>query len=216
MHEFPEQLLAGYRTFMTGRFPGERQRYRTLAAEGQEPHTMVIACCDSRAAPEMIFDCGPGEMFVLRNVANLLPPFEPDGHYNSVSAALEFAVQGLKIRHIVVLGHGRCGGIQAALDTKAEPLSSGNFIGQWMSLLTPLAQQVQDSGMMTPSERQTALERISIRNSIANLNTFPFIRALVEKGALTVHGAWFDISTGELWTMNETTGDFHRPDIDID
>lgn len=213
MTSLPARLLDGYSAFMGGRYTAERERYRQLADTGQEPHTLVIACCDSRAAPETIFDCGPGELFVVRNVANMVPPYEPDGAYHSTSAALEFAVQALKIRQILVMGHGRCGGIRAALDPAAKPLSPGDFIGQWMKLLKPAAQQIQDSLLLTSGERQTALERISIRNSIANLRTFPCVKILEEKGRLSIHGAWFDISTGELWVMDQATGDFIRPDI---
>jgi carbonic anhydrase len=213
MTSLPARLLDGYFAFMGGRYTAERERYRQLADTGQEPHTLVIACCDSRAAPETIFDCGPGELFVVRNVANMVPPYEPDGNYHSTSAALEFAVQALKIRQILVMGHGRCGGIRAALDPAAKPLSPGDFIGQWMKLLKPAAQQIQDSLLLTSGERQTALERISIRNSIANLRTFPCVKILEEKGKLSIHGAWFDISTGELWAMDQATGDFVRPDI---
>jgi carbonic anhydrase len=175
---------------------------------------MVIACCDSRAAPEAIFDAGPGELFVVRNVANLVPPYAPDDNFHSTSAALEFAVQSLKVRNIVVMGHGRCGGIRAALNPGAAPLSPGDFIGKWMSLVEPAAQAVSGNTMMTATERQTSLERISIRFSIANLRTFPCVSILEGKGRLALHGAWFDISTGELWVMNRDTGDFERPDID--
>ena len=199
---------------MTGRYPGETARYRALAKEGQAPETMVIACCDSRAAPEAIFDAGPGELFVVRNVANLVPPYAPDDNFHSTSAALEFAVQSLKVRQIVVMGHGRCGGIRAALNPGAAPLSPGDFIGKWMSLVEPAAQAVSGNTMMTATERQTSLERISIRFSIANLRTFPCVSILEGKGRLSLHGAWFDISTGELWVMNRDTGDFERPDID--
>ena len=210
----PERLVDGYRSFMAGRYATERERYRSLAREGQTPETMVIACCDSRAAPEQIFDTGPGELFVVRNVANLVPPYAPDGGHHSTSAALEFAVQSLKVKHIVVLGHGRCGGIRAALDTDAAPLSPGDFIGKWMSLVGPAAEAVSANTLMTSTERQTALERISIRYSIANLRTFPCVSILEGKGRLALHGAWFDISTGELWAMNAETGDFERPEID--
>jgi carbonic anhydrase len=213
MSSFPDHLLAGYRSFMSGRYASESSRYRTLASEGQEPKTMMIACCDSRSAPETIFDCGPGELFVVRNVANMVPPYGPDEHYHGTSSALEFAIQGLKIREIVVMGHGRCGGIRAALNNDGEPLSPGNFIGKWMSLLRPAAEEVTHYKFMTPAERQRALERISIRNSIENLRTFPDIATLEKKGELAIYGAWFDISTGELWTMDPETGDFSRPDI---
>lgn len=198
---------------MSGRYVDERERYRTLAENGQNPTTLVIACSDSRAAPETIFDAGPGELFVIRNVANMVPPYEPDGHFHATSAALEFAVQALKVTSIVVMGHGRCGGIKAALDPNAEPLSPGNFIGRWMSLVKPAAEQIQGNDVMTVAERQTALERVSIRNSINNLRTFPEVKLLEEEGKLSLHGAWFDISTGELWVMDGETGDFIRPDV---
>jgi carbonic anhydrase len=212
MSLLPDHLLTGYRNFITGRYVSESDRYRSLAREGQAPETMIIACCDSRAAPETIFDAGPGELFVLRNIANLVPPYEPDNEFHSTSAALEFAALALKVKNIVVMGHGRCGGIKAALD-HAEPLSPGDFIGKWMSLIGPAADTVAASKMMTDSERRTALERISIRYSIANLRTFPRIKALEETGELVLHGAWFDVSTGELWAMNKETGDFEKPDV---
>lgn len=214
MSFLPDRLINGYRNFMGGRYATERDRYRMLAREGQEPHTMVIACCDSRAAPETIFDAGPGELFVVRNVANLVPPYEPDQQFHGTSAALEFAVQSLKVGSILVLGHGRCGGIRAALSPDAPPLSPGDFIGRWMKLVAPAAEAVSGNEMMTNSERQTALERISIRYSIANLRTFPCVDILERKGRLKLYGAWFDISSGELWAMNPQTGDFERPDTD--
>lgn len=210
MKRFPDTLLNGYRNFMSGRYVDERERYRVLADQGQKPHTLVVACCDSRAAPETIFDAGPGELFVVRNVANMVPPYEPDGQYHSTSAALEFAVQALRVRDIIVMGHGRCGGIRAALDPNAEPLSPGDFIGKWMGLVSAAAGQIQNNSVMTASERQTALERISIRNSIANLRTFPCVKILEERGKLQIHGAWFDIANGELWVMDPETRDFVR------
>ncbi len=210
----PDTLLAGYRDFMARRYGAERDRYRELAREGQTPKTMVIACCDSRVAPEIVFDAGPGDLFVVRNVANLVPPYEPDGAYHATSAALEFAVQSLKVEHIVVMGHGRCGGIAAALSPDAPPLSPGDFIGKWMNLVAPAAGAVTANRLMTSGERQTALERIAIRYSIANLRSFPCVNILEKKGRLSLHGAWFDISTGELWAMDAGTGDFHRPNLD--
>lgn len=213
MKDFPETLLNGYKNFMSGRYADERERYRVLAETGQKPQTLFIACCDSRSAPETIFDCGPGELFVVRNVANMVPPFEPDGQYHATSAAIEYAVQVLKVKDIVVMGHGRCGGIQAALDPNLEPLSPGDFIGKWMNLVKSAAEQIQNNDVMTPSERQTALERVSIRNSIANLRAFPFVKAQETAGKVKLHGAWFDISTGELWVMDNKTGDFRRPEL---
>ncbi|MET3662355.1 carbonic anhydrase [Aquamicrobium ahrensii] len=213
MTHLPEHLLNGYRNFMQGRYASESGRYTSLAREGQHPETMIVACCDSRSAPETVFDCGPGELFVLRNVANLVPPYEPDGEFHSTSAALEFAVQSLKVKNIVVMGHGRCGGIKAALSNGSAPLSPGDFIGKWMSLIGPAAEAVSASTLMTASERHTALERISIRYSLANLRTFPCVNILESKGRLALYGAWFDISTGELWVMNKETGDFERPEL---
>ena len=210
MTDFPGFLLNGYRAFKDGRYVREQARYRALAEHGQTPEVMVVACCDSRSAPETIFDAAPGELFVVRNVANLVPPHDPDGAYRSTSAALEFAVQGLGVRHIVVLGHGRCGGIRAALHPEAEPLSPGDFIGKWMTLLGPAAAEVLTDGGLTDAERQTALERASIRHSVANLRTFPFVSTLEDRDRLSLHGAWFDIAGGELWTMDPATGEFSR------
>jgi carbonic anhydrase len=209
----PERLLAGYQSFIGNRYAGEKQRYRELAKDGQSPEIMMIACCDSRAAPEMIFDAGPGELFVMRNVANLVPPYVPDGEYHATSAALEYAVQVLKVKHIVVLGHGRCGGIKAALDPHAAPLSPGDFIGKWMSMLATPARRIGGAEFLTPAERQTALERASIRASLENLRTFPCVSILEGKDRITLHGAWFDIESGELWVMDPDSADFVRPEF---
>jgi carbonic anhydrase len=211
MTHLPEKLLSGYRAFMSGEYATQSKRYRDLAQSGQTPETMVIACSDSRAAPETIFDTGPGELFVARNVANLVPPYTPDGEYHGTSAALEFAVQSLKVKSIVVLGHGRCGGVAAALNPQFQPLSPGDFIGKWIDMLKPPAAIVGDNQLMTAGERQRALERISIRFALTNLRTFPYVKALEDEGKLSLHGAWFDISSGELWIMDPETGDFARP-----
>lgn len=214
MTTFPNDLMNGYFEFRAGNFKAEKERYETLAETGQKPKTMIIACCDSRSAPETIFNAHPGEMFVVRNVANLAPPYSPDDGYHSTSAALEFAVQALKVSNIVVMGHGRCGGIQAALDPNMAPLSPGDFIGKWMDLLKPVAKSIGENAFMTQSERQTALEHAAIRQSIENLRTFPCVSILEGKGRLSLHGAWFDISHGELWTMHNETGDFVRAPFD--
>jgi len=207
MNNFPKHLLQGYHQFVDGRYAKDHQTYHQLA-KGQAPTTMVIACCDSRAAPETIFDCGPGELFVVRNVANLVHGFAPDGGQYCTSAGIEFAVKGLGVQHIIVMGHARCGGINAALNRSAAPLDAGDFIGKWISLLDPVTAQFADNGLMTADERQTALERISIHNSITNLRTFPYVCDLEAQGKLSLHGAWFDIKSGELWVMNDETGEF--------
>ncbi len=209
MTNFPSKLLNGYQTFKDGRFDKERRRYQSLADQGQTPETMMIACCDSRAAPETIFDSAPGEIFVVRNVANLVPPYEPDGTYHSTSAALEFAVQALKVKNIVVLGHGRCGGIAAALTPDMEPLSPGDFIGKWIDLISPAISSLSPDEL-SDADKQTELERASVRNSIENLRTFPCVKILEDKNLLTLHAAWFDIADGDLWIMDPETGKFSR------
>src|SRR5258708_1160268 len=141
---FPAPLAAGYRAFLEDRFVRERRRYEAVA-KSQNPEGMVIGCCDSRVSPEVIFDASPGEVFVARNVPNLGPPFESPGQNHGTSAVLEFAVQLLKVKHIVVLGHARCGGIRAFADG-AAPLSPGDFIGKWMSLIAPAAERVGQGG----------------------------------------------------------------------
>src|SRR5215471_6748833 len=133
MITFPQRLLDGYRNFTSDRLPTEQNRYRELSVRGQSPEVMVIGCCDSRVSPEVIFDAGPGELFVVRNIANLVPTYQPDSGAHGVSAALEYAVNVLQVKHIVILGHAQCGGIRAFID-KTQPLSSGDFIGKWMAM----------------------------------------------------------------------------------
>ena len=210
MSDFPGPLLDGHRSFRHDRYEPERAHYRSLAEHGQSPEVMVIACCDSRTAPETLFSAAPGTIFVARNVANLAPPYQAEGGYHGTSAALEFGVLGLKVRHIVVLGHAGCGGIQAVLQPYGQPLSEADFIGKWVDLLAPVAREVGGACHSTAAERQTAMERASIRHSIANLRTFPFVSAHEEKGRLRLHGAWFDIASGELWILNDATGVFSK------
>ena len=202
---FPERLTQGYRAFLSDRFQREQARYRALA-DGQSPEVMVISCCDSRVSPEVIFDASPGELFVVRNVANLVPPFETGGDYHGTSAALEFAVQALRVKHIVVLGHARCGGIRAFAD-ESEPLSPGDFIGRWMSLIKPAAERLGPR-RGDFSDYLAKLELKAIENSLENLMTFPCIQVLVEKGKLHLHGAYFGISTGVLLVRDPQTGTF--------
>jgi carbonic anhydrase len=202
---FPRRLTEGYQAFLGDRFARERQRYETLA-KGQSPEIMLIGCCDSRVSPEVIFDASPGELFVVRNVANLVPPYETGGEFHGTSAALEFAVQALKVKHIVVMGHASCGGIRAFADESA-PLSPGDFIGRWMNLVAPAAERL---GPRTGSldEYVTRLEFAAIENSLRNLMTFPCVRILVERGRLQLHGAYFGVATGVLMIRNPETGRF--------
>ena len=193
----PDRLLKGYASFRANRYVSETERYAKLGTGSQKPRIMVIACCDSRAAPETIFDAGPGELFVVRNVANLVPPYAPDGRHHSTSAALEFAVLQLKVEAIVVMGHGRCGGI-AAMVNPGDPLSSSDFIGKWMSDVRDVAAEVVRDEGVDEHQHLTAVERASVEHSLANLRTFPWVRARENQGALSLHGAWFDIGLGEL------------------
>jgi carbonic anhydrase len=203
---FPDRLSQGYRAFIDGRFSGERSRYETLAETGQRPEILVIGCVDSRVSPEVIFNAAPGELLVVRNVANLVPRYEPDGDtQHGTSAALEFAVQALGIKHIVVLGHASCGGIRAFADEQ-KPLSPGDFIGRWMSQIAPAAQTLgprQDGDAYL-----RRLEFASVELSLKNLMTFPWVQALVEGGKLALHGAYFGIATGQLLIRDPRTGAF--------
>ena len=206
---FPQRLIDGYGTFASGRLQSEQHRYRELAEHGQTPEIMVIGCCDSRVSPEVIFDARPGELFVVRNVANLVPPFETEGTYHGVSAALEFGVAALKVKHIVVHGHAHCGGIKAFAED-AEPLSPGDFIGRWMSLMAPAAEKVGPRGSRSHEEYLVQMEKASIVNTLDNLMTFPRLRALVERGEIVLHGAYFGVASGELSVLDKQTGEF-RP-----
>jgi carbonic anhydrase len=204
---FPTQLIDGYRAFLISRLRHEQDRYRVLSERGQSPQVMVIGCCDSRVSPEVIFDADPGELFVVRNVANIVPPYAPDGQAHGVSAALEFAVAALKIKHIVVLGHAHCGGVKAFAED-AEPLSPGDFIGKWMALMAPAAEKVGARAAMTPADYLTRLEQANVVNSLDNLLTFPRLRKLIERGDVALHGAYFGVATGQLSVRDEASGDF--------
>jgi carbonic anhydrase len=204
---FPHRLVEGYRQFAEGRLRHEQDRYRELAEGGQSPEVMVIGCCDSRVSPEVIFDARPGELFVVRNVANIVPPYEPDGRAHGVSAALEFGVAALKVKHIVVLGHARCGGVKAFAE-KSEPLSPGDFIGNWMRLMAPAAEKAGPQDKLSWADYITRLEQANVANSLDNLKTFPRLREQVASGQIAIHGAYFGVATGELSIRDEATGEF--------
>jgi carbonic anhydrase len=187
MASFPQHLLQGYRTFTSQRLPTEQSRYRELSERGQSPEVMVIGCCDSRVSPEVIFDAGPGELFVVRNVANLVPVFAPDGGAHGVSAALEYAVQVLRVKHIVVLGHAQCGGIRAFI----EP---GEKVGQ--------------RDRETMADFTTRIEKAAVFRSLENLMTFPFVKAAAERGELNLHGAYFGVAEGSLSVLDQAAKEF--------
>ena len=204
---FPEQLINGYRAFLQGRLRAEQDRYRELAQSGQSPEVMVIGCCDSRCSPEVIFNARPGELFVVRNIANLVPPYAPDTQAHGVSAALEFGVMALKVKHIVVLGHAQCGGIRAFAED-AEPLTPGDFIGNWMKLMAPAAEKIGPRGSRSMAEYLTLLEQENIALSLDNLMTFPRLCAMVERGGIALYGAYFGVATGQLSVRDPVTGKF--------
>ncbi len=204
---FPQRLLDGYRVFLSDRLPAEQDRFRELAERGQSPEIMVIGCCDSRVSPEVIFNARPGELFVMRNVANLVPPYAPDERHHGVSAALEFAVVALKVKHIVVLGHAHCGGVRAFAEGTIPP-SQGGFIGRWMELMAPAVKKAGPRGHASLADYLVRLEQASVANSLANLLTFPRLRELVERGAIALHGAWFGVATGQLFVRDPESGAF--------
>jgi carbonic anhydrase len=207
MSPFPQQLIDGYRSFASHRLPTEQSRYRELSVRGQSPEVMVIGCCDSRVSPEVIFDAGPGELFVMRNVANLVPVYAPDSGAHGVSAALEYAVNALRVKHVVVLGHAQCGGIRAFID-KIEPLSPGDFIGRWMSMFVKPGEKVEQRDHETMGQFTVRIEKAAIFRSLENLMTFPFVRTRVGCGELSLHGAYFGVAEGSLFVLDQQTKEF--------
>jgi len=207
MITFPKQLLAGYKSFATHRLPAEQSRYRELSVKGQSPEVMVIGCCDSRVSPEAIFDVGPGELFVVRNIANLVPVYQPDANAHGVSAALEYAVTVLKVKHIVVLGHAQCGGIRAFVD-KIEPLTPGDFIGKWMQMFIKPGEVVEQRDHETMAQFVERIEKAAVFRSLENLMTFPFVRKAVESGQMQLHGAYFGVAEGSLFVLDKATKEF--------
>lgn len=204
---FPKHLLEGYKAFATQRLPTEQTRYRELSVMGQSPEVMVIGCCDSRVSPEVIFDVGPGELFVVRNIANLVPVYQPDGTAHGVSAALEYAVTVLKVKHIVVLGHAQCGGIRAFVD-KIEPLTPGDFIGKWMQMFIKPGEVVEQREHESMAQFVERIEKAAVFRSLENLMTFPFVRKAVESGQMQTHGAYFGVAEGSLFVLDKATKEF--------
>ena len=209
MITFPEHLLEGYRAFATQRLPTEQTRYRELSVKGQSPEVMVIGCCDSRVSPEVIFDVGPGELFVVRNIANLVPVYQPDGNAHGVSAALEYAVTVLKVKHIVILGHAQCGGIRTFVD-KIEPLTPGDFIGKWMQMFIKPGEVVEQRDHETMAQFVERIEKAAVFRSLENLMTFPFVRKAVESGQMQTHGAYFGVAEGTLFVLDKIAKEFRK------
>jgi carbonic anhydrase len=189
-----DRLLEGYRRFRQTVWPAERARYAALARHGQEPEALVIACSDSRVDPQRVFGAAPGELFVVRNMAGLVPPYQPDAHYHGTSAAIEYAVRVLGVRHVVVLGHGLCGGIRAIVE--GAPKEADDFVEQWVAIAEPVLRAVP--GDLDRVEMLSRCEMEAVRLSLANLRSFPWVLEAVERGSLQLHGFRFDIRTGVL------------------
>lgn len=207
----PDQLLKGYRRFRERDFERQQATWKSLA-EGQSPQIMIISCCDSRVDPTVVFDAAPGDLFVVRNVANLVPPFEPHGTYHGTSAALEFAVDGLRVQHIVVMGHAQCGGIAAWLNDDYGGRPEG-FIARWMSIIQGARGYLPSDAPEAGPEGQRAMEHASILNSIDNLISFPFIRDAMNEERLQIHGMHFGIANGVLEVVDPSTGESAPVDV---
>jgi carbonic anhydrase len=202
-------LIEGYRRFRETAWTPRRERWAALR-EGQEPRVMVIACSDSRVDPAQVFDVDPGQIFVVRNVAALVPPFETSPGHHGVSAALEFAVQFLKVREIVVMGHGMCGGCKAALTQSmhGEEPGRGGFIADWIDMLDEAREQVVAIHGTEGSPAERAMEQAGVKVSLANLRTFPCVAELEKQDRLRLRGVFFAISDGVLHLLDEDSGTF--------
>lgn len=201
----PAILTDGYARFRSSHYPRHLETYRALA-EGQHPPVMIISCCDSRVDPAAIFDAAPGQLFVIRNVANLVPPFEPAGNNHGTSAAIEFAIAGIGVSDIVIMGHGQCGGIRAFIEGRFAEPGKPTFIGRWLSIVRGAhAYLAADAPKQGPG-LQKAFEYASIFNSLDNLLTFPFVREAITEGRLKLHGAHFSIADGLLFALDPATG----------
>ena len=206
MTHFPEKLADRFKRFHFRHFTPHQAHYEELATHGQNPDVMVVSCCDSRVDPETIFSAMPGELFVVRNVANLIPPYETTGKFHGVSAALEFAVLNLRVKHIIVMGHSGCGGIRACLEHSAARQTEAQFITNWISMLDEARDDVVATlGKKPAADQCAALERRAVQKSLANLRTFPCIQILEGRGKIELHGAHFDIASGQLEVLNPAT-----------
>ncbi|SHE29563.1 carbonic anhydrase [Ruegeria intermedia] len=196
----PSYLVQRYHGWKATTYSENQAWYRRLATEGQRPRAMVISCCDSRVHVTSIFGADQGEFFIHRNIANLVPPYEPDGERHGTSAAIEYAVTALKVAHLIVLGHSQCGGVQGCIDMckgNAPQLEAKeSFVGRWMDILKPRFELVAEIDDSTEQARQ--FERQAVVASLENLMTFPFVESAVKAGELSIHGLWTDIGEGAL------------------
>ena len=202
-------LIEGYRAFRTGIYRQNEERYRKLGTARQRPKALIVACCDSRADPAMIFSSDPGELFVVRNVANLVPPYEPDSHYHGTSAAIEFGITGLEIGDLIVMGHARCGGIEALYESTEGNAPSGEFISGWISLAGNVARDVRKThAHLDRDALLRQMEQRAVLRSLEMLRTFPFIREREADGRLRLHGWFYGIASGVLSIYDPQTDRF--------
>ncbi|MBP1806377.1 carbonic anhydrase [Rubellimicrobium aerolatum] len=205
----PDYLVRRYQGWRATTYAGNRPWYRRLAEEGQRPRAMIVACCDSRVHVASIFGADSGEFFIHRNIANLIPPFAPDGDHHGTSAAVEYAVNALRVAHVIVMGHSQCGGVKGCYDMCAghapELLEATSFVGRWMEILRPGFEALPPGD---DEARVRALEKLSVKVSLENLLTFPFVKAAVEDERLTLHGLWNDIGEGTLEAWDEARDEF--------
>ncbi|WP_372398863.1 carbonic anhydrase [Azospirillum sp. HJ39] len=207
------QLLAGIRAFRARYYDRRPENMRQLVTEGQHPEVLLIGCSDSRVDPALLTMAEPGELFVVRNVANLVPPYQPDGSYHGTSAAIEYAVKSLKVSEIIVLGHAQCGGIQGLIRLRSGQKAEDDFVSPWVSIaasaLDPYVGPEGSEQEKFDAERlqhtPAIIERAAVRASVENLMTFPFVRERVEAGTLHIHGWWFDLENGEMWAIHPET-----------
>jgi carbonic anhydrase len=197
-------LIEGYRTFRNGTYRQNVERYSALGERSQKPKAVIIACCDSRADPAMVFSSDPGELFVIRNVANLVPPYEPDTHYHGTSAAIEFGVTGLDVADLIVMGHARCGGIEALYEGNNGKTDKSEFISSWMSLAQGVADDVKKThAHLDRNQMLRMMEQRAVLKSIEMLRTFPFVREREADGRLRLHGWFYGIASGVLSIYDE-------------
>ena len=192
-----DSLVAGFKAFRVTNFEQRPALYEALV-NGQQPEVLMIACSDSRVDPALLLNSQPGELFVVRNVANLVPPYAPDDNYHGTSAALEFAVRDLKVAHIVVLGHSRCGGMDVLRKASWGEKPDREFIAPWVSIAERACDCIGQEAIAGP-EGSRLVEQAGLKVSLENLMTFPWVRERVEAGNLTIHGWWFNLEKGELW-----------------
>lgn len=193
-----DRMVAGFRSFKAAYYEQRPERVLSLVETGQQPQVVLVACSDSRVDPAILMNSEPGELFVVRNVANLVPPYAPDGQYHGTSAALEFAVRDLKVTDAVILGHSACGGVRALVAAKQNRPADRPFINPWMSLMADYAE----------GDDPDEVSKETLKRSITNLRTFPFVREGEEAGVLNLHGWWFDMRAGQLWRLNGESGEY--------